>query len=416
MEEDTFVEANIPYREWLRCARNGTSEIQWLISRFDKIAAGDREKAEVYNAQQLYVRWTPSYRSTRTGLRSLDNQQIFYQRGPLISRREVQLNNEVGRPGRNIEQLNPTEGGRALDLARDASTVRYRELYGFTYGDPKRVLRVHLDRGLSLHVVGLPPERRLPLRAYHAAMIYRNSVPVGYFEGLSLCDRMESGFNLYYTFREGETAWIYAQTLNVMRQLTGVTAFSLDPYQIGYENKEGIESGAFWFYRKLGFRSTDAALRRLTVREEKKLSSKTKYRTPARTLRELAQAPMIYELDKQQDGDWDRFHIRNIGLRVQMKMAQAFKGDAELMRVRSVKLIENWLGLDSRVLNTSQQQAFADFAVVLSLVNDLRNWSVEEKRQVTSIIRAKAGVDERRYLREMQQHTRLRRALIGLGS
>jgi hypothetical protein len=39
-----------------------------------------------------------------------------------------------------------------------------------------------------------------------------------------------------------------------MRQLLGVEVFSLDPYQIGHENEEGIESGAFWFYRKLGFR------------------------------------------------------------------------------------------------------------------------------------------------------------------
>ena len=416
MEEDTFVEANIPYREWLRRARNGTAEIRWLISRFDKLLVSEREKAELYNAQQLYVRWTPPYRSTRTGLRSPDNHAIFYQRGPLIRRREVHLDIEVSKPVRNIELLSPTEGSRALDLAREASTVRYRELYGFTHGDPGCVLRVSLDRGLILHVVGLPPERRLPLRAYHAAMIYRNSVPVGYFEGLSLCDRMESGFNLYYTFREGETAWLYAQTLKVMRYLTGVSAFSLDPYQIGYENKEGIESGAFWFYRKLGFRSTDAALRQLTASEEKKLASTGKYRTSARTLRRLAQAPMICGLDEQRHSDWDRFHIRNIGMRVQKKMAEAYKGDAALMRTKSVKFMESRLSFDSSVLNRSQQRVFADFAVVLSLVGDLRNWNDQEKQQVVSIIRAKAGVDERRYLRELQKHDKLRRALIGLGS
>jgi hypothetical protein len=416
MEEDTFVEANIPYQEWLKRARNGAAEIQWLIARFEKLSVGEKEKAELYNAQQLYVRWTPTYRSTRTGLRSPDSQPIFYQRRPLISRREVNLSAEVHRPVQNIELLSPKEGGRALDLARDASTVRYRELYGFTHGDPARVLRVALDRGLSLYIVGLPPERRLPLRAYHAAMIYRNSVPVGYFEGLSLCDRMEGGFNLYYTFREGETAWMYAQALKVMRYLTGVSAFSLDPYQIGYENKEGIESGAFWFYRKLGFRSTNAALIRLTASEEKKLAAKKNYRTSTRTLRQLAQAPMIFELDEGPHGDWDRFQIRTIGLRAQNKMAQDFKGDAVLMKSKAVELIERWLNFDSSVLNKSQQPVFADFAIVLSLVSDLRRWSVQEKQHVISIIKAKAGVDERRYLREMQNHDKLRRALIKLGS
>jgi hypothetical protein len=105
-------------------------------------------------------------------------------------------------------------------------------------------------------VISLPSGKRLPLRAYHSAMIYKNGVPIGYFEGLSFFERMESGFNLYYTFREGETAWLYANILNVMRRLTGASSFSLDPYQIGFENEEGIQSGAFWFYRKLGFRST----------------------------------------------------------------------------------------------------------------------------------------------------------------
>ncbi|HSE26346.1 MAG TPA: hypothetical protein VLB68_32055 [Pyrinomonadaceae bacterium] len=416
MEEDTLVEANIPYREWLKRARKGTAEIQWLIARFENLPIAEKEKAELYNAQQLYVRWTPNYRSTRTGLRAPDSQPIFYQRRPLISRREVQLSDEVRKPVQNLELLSPNEGNRALDLARDASTVRYRELYGFTHGDPACVMRVALDRGLSLHIVGLPSDRRLPLRAYHAAMIYRNSVPVGYFEGLSLCDRMESGFNLYYTFREGETAWIYAQTLKVMRHLTGVSAFSLDPYQIGYENKEGIESGAFWFYRKLGFRSTNATLRRLTTSEEKKLAAKTKYRTSGRTLRQLAQAPMIFELDEHHLGDWDRFQIRNIGLHAQDKMAQAFKGDAVLMKSKAVKLLERWLNLDSSILNKSQQRVFADFAIVLSLISDLQQWKAEEKQQVISIIKAKAGVDERRYLREMQSHDKLRHALIRLGS
>ena len=416
MEEDTLVEANIPYREWLKRARKGTAEIQWLIAHFKKLPINEKERAELYNAQQLYVRWTPTYRATRTGLRSPDSQPIFYQRRPLISRREVQLSDEVRKPVQNIELLSPNEGSQALDLAREASTVRYRELYGFTHGDPSRVMQVVLDRGLSLHIVGLPPERRLPLRAYHAAMIYRNSVPVGYFEGLSLCDRMESGFNLYYTFREGETAWIYAQTLKVMRRLTGVSAFSLDPYQIGYENKEGIESGAFWFYRKLGFRSTNGTLRRLTASEEKKLAAKTQYRTSARTLRQLAQAPMVFELDEQHLGDWDRFQIRNIGLRAQDKMAQSFNGDAVLMKNKAVMLIERWLNFDSSLLNKSQQRVFTDFAIVLSLVSDLRKWSVQEKQHVISIIKAKAGVDERRYLREMQSHEKLRHALIRLGS
>src|SRR6185503_6331507 len=171
-------------------------------------------------------------------------------------------------------KLSEKQGEKALDMARDASTIRYRELYGFTHGDPKHVYHAELGRGVELFLMGLPPEKRLPLRAAHAAMIYKNGVPIGYFESLTLFERMESGFNLYYTFRDGETAWLYARVLNVMHHFTGATAFSLDPYQIGYENEEGIESGAFWFYRKLGFRPTRRDLLALAEKEEQKIATR----------------------------------------------------------------------------------------------------------------------------------------------
>jgi hypothetical protein len=128
---------------------------------------------------------------------------------------------------------------------------------------------------------------------------------------------MEGGFNLYYTFRDGETAWLYARVLNVMHRHTGVTGFSLDPYQIGHENEEGIESGAFWFYRKLGFRPVRKEAMELTLKEEEKLKTRKGYRTPAATLRTLAASPMIFELDEDRRGDWDRFQVRKIGFKAQ---------------------------------------------------------------------------------------------------
>src|SRR5438067_8107023 len=201
-------------------------------------------------------------------------------------------------PSIRVEKLSHSEGERILDLARETSAVRYRELHGFTFGDARRVLKAHLGRGVDIFVIGLPPEYRLPLRAYHAALIFKNGVPIAYFEGLSIFERLESGFNLYYTFREGETAWLFGRILRLMRQLLGVTVFSIDPYQVGHENEEGIESGAFWFYRKLGFRPVRPELMKLTLSEEQKIATKRDYRTSARTLRRLAAGHMLFEFEK----------------------------------------------------------------------------------------------------------------------
>ncbi|PYS67955.1 MAG: hypothetical protein DMF69_21605 [Acidobacteria bacterium] len=331
----------------------------------------------------------------------------------MIQRREVKVKEELMKPAPAGEKLPVSQGQAAIDMARTASTVRYRELYGFTNGDPKSVVRISIGRGVYLFVIPLPPGKRLPLRAYHAAMIYKNGVPIGYFEGLSLFDRMESGFNLYYTFRAGETAWLYARILHVMSHLTGVTAFTLDPYQIGFENEEGIASGAFWFYRKLGFRPTSTAIQELTASEETKIQSRKNYRTSASVLRRLAASPMILEVDESKRGDWDHFQLRNIGFALQRLMVKSFSGDASRMRAHALARIGELPEVGH--LNNKTDR-LADLASALLLINDISNWPDGDLKLLGKIVSAKATADESRYLRLMQQHSRLRAAFINLGT
>jgi hypothetical protein len=417
LEEDAFVEANVPYQTWLGAASGGAArDLPWLIRRFESLPKSELEKAELYDSQKLYVRWVPPYRASRTGMR-LPGARTFYHREPLIQRRDIDFKREVENAPPELVRLSKKEGEAILDMARQASTIRYRELYGFTHGDAERVYRTNLGRGVDIFIMGVPAGRRLPLRAYHAAMIFKNGVPVGYFEGLSLFERMESGFNLYYTFRDGETAWLYARTLNVFRHMLGVTAFAIDPYQVGHENEEGIESGAFWFYRKLGFRPADASIAKLVAAEEEKIAHRPGYRTSARGLRKLAAGPMIFELEAQSNskssGDWDRFQVRKIGLAVQRHMNANFSGDAEKMKIAAMKHLASALGTPQREFD---KPGFMDFAVTLSLVRDLPQWSKREKEALEKIIRAKSGPEESSYLKLMQKHPRLREAIIRLGS
>lgn len=434
LAEDAFVEANVPYANWLRAASGSKRrELPWLLKQFEKLQLPEKEKAELYNAQKLYVAWTPKFRESRTGMRlaisnGANSKRVFYHRERLIQRRDISLKQELENPPPTLKKLSPKQGEAILDMTRAASTVRYRELYGFTHGDPRRVFQTNIGRGVEVFIAGVPPGLRLPLRAYHAAMIFKNGVSVGYFEGISLFERMESGFNLYYTFREGETAWLYARILNIFRHLCGVTAFAIDPYQIGFENEEGIESGAFWFYRKLGFRPTSPEVIKLVLNEEKKLGSQSKYRTSASKLRKLAAGPMIFELDKPQPtssdhsrrgdwaGDWDRFQVRKIGLAVQRQMAAKHGGDAERFRSAAVKELALVLDLNVSDWQDERLAVLSDFSVTLSLVEDLGEWSNSEKQALLKIIRAKAASDESSYLKIMQKHTQLRAAMIRLGS
>jgi hypothetical protein len=309
-KEDSLVEANIPYADWVRAAKKGRrTDLQWMISGLGQIPA------ELYAAAKLAIRWDLGDGPlTRSNIRLPGVRKYFFHDSPLLRRNDVSLSAELTAPPLKIERLNRVHGEQMLNLARETSAMRYRELHGFTYGDPAHVIRAELGRGVEVFVSGVPPQHRLPLRAYHAGMFFKNGVPIGYIECLTLFERMEVGFNLYYTFREGETAWLYARLLRLFRQLLGVSCFSVDPYQIGLHNDEAIESGAFWFYRKLGFRPVNAKVARLLEAEEHKLRSKPDYRTPARTLRRLAQGPMIYEMPGVRRGEWDNFEVRRVAM------------------------------------------------------------------------------------------------------
>jgi len=418
-EEDAYVDAKVPFHEWLRAARRrGEGELQWLIRQFESLGVTERERAVLFDPLRLWVRWElDDSASARTHARRRPR-EIFYHREPLITRRDVQLARELEAPPLPVEKLSRPAAGRVLDAGRDAMAVRFRELHGFTHADPRTVVRADAGRGLEIFLWGVPAPRRLPLLAYHAGVFYKNGVPAGYHEGLSLFERTEIGLNLFYTFRDGESAWTYARLMRLYRQLLGVTVFSVEPYQLGGSgNEEGVESGAFWFYRKLGFRPVRGDLARLVEREEQRIAAREGYRTSASTLRRLAAGHVIYEAPSaSRPGEWDRFHVRNIGLAVTRRAAREFNGDANELRAASVAEVTRALGAAREKFDEETARAFSNFALVLALVPGLERWPREDRRDLVKIIRAKAGRDETTYLRLLRRHARLRRAIIALGT
>src|SRR5262249_51951215 len=197
---------------------------------------------------------------------------------------------------------------------------------------------------------GVVPGRRLPLRAAYGGFVVKNAVPIGYIEGLAFFERLEIGFNMYYTFREGESAWIYGQVLKLPRAALGRASFSVAPYQLGFENDEAIDSGAFWFYRKLGFRPTDRDVAAAVAREERRIAERPGYRSSPPTLRRLVLHNLLYEAPGTASKDWDRFHVRRIGLAVNRRMRDRFRGGAGRLRAEAGERGGRALGLRAQRL------------------------------------------------------------------
>jgi hypothetical protein len=417
LEDDAYVEADTPWRHWLETAAGKKdSDPAWLIQRFADLPLPEKQKAELYESLRVPLRWyLGNSRLTRTRnwkpVRS-----VFYHKGPLIDRSEVSLAEELAKRPPQLIKLSRRQGEAVIDTIREVMLVRYRELYGTTLGDPSSVVRANLGRGITIYLWNLPPERRLPLRAYVAGLTLKNGVPINYIEAIGLCEWMEVGFNTFYSFRGGEAGWIYAQALRCLCHLMGTTCISVYPYQLGQDNDEAIESGAFWFYRKLGFRSSRPELQRLVEREQQEIAAHRHYRTPARILKRLAAGHVFYELPGSEVGAWDTFSTRNIGLRVNRHMARHFNGDSMRIRQESVRAIARILGVTPSSWTHLEQASFDNLAVVLALVPDLSVWTDAHKQAVVQIIRGKSKPDEMLYLHLTQRHDRLREALLKLGS
>jgi len=223
-----------------------------------------------YESLRVPLRWTLGNSVISRTRNWRPGRSIFYHDQPLIRRSQVSLASELASRPPKLTRLSRQQGEEIMDLIREVMLVRYRELYGTTLGDPQSVVRADLGRheagcGVSIYLWNLPPERRLPLRAYTAGLTLKNGVPVNYIEAIGICEWIEVGFNTFYTFRGGETGWIYSQVLRCLCHWMGATCVSVYPYQLGKDNEEAIDSGAFWFYRKLGFRPGRADLQRLAA-------------------------------------------------------------------------------------------------------------------------------------------------------
>jgi len=417
LEEEALADANVPYLDWLSAAAGARrSDPRWLIARYQRKALPRDVRADLFEAMGVPISWDLGRsRASRTRMRR-PGPRTFFHDAPLLARRDVSLDEVVGGPPMPIRRLSRAAGEAFVAMVQDATAARYREFYTFTHADPSSVLAARPGRGVELFLVGVVADRRLPLRAAYGGFVVKNAVPIGYIEGLAFFERLEIGFNMYYTFREGESAWIYAQVLKMHRDALGVTSFSIDPYQLGFENHEAIDSGAFWFYRKLGFRPTDRDVAAGVAREERRIAETAGYRSSPATLRRLVTHNLLYEAPGTSSRDWDGFHVRRIGLAVNRRMRRDLDGDAARLRATAERRVGRALGLRPDELSPAQARAYRAMAPALDAIPDLARWPREDRAALAQIVRAKAGREERRYLRLMQKHPRLRAAWVRLGS
>jgi hypothetical protein len=410
-ENDTLDDPDQSTEDWVKLAKaEGQSDFVWFVMRLQKNPLPSAVRRHLYEQLELPLRWRLEDAEVSRSRARLPVSKIVYQQGP-ISKPEGDLRSEVSKPLPPLKHLPESQAKAIIDHLRAALFVRHRELYPEDHANPAEVFLADLGRGIQVTIIGTEPAFRLPLEADYAALIVKNGLPIGYGVGAVLFDRVEIAINIFDTFRGGEAAYIFAQYLRLFHHHFGATTFLLRRYQVGHENEEGIEAGAYWFYYKLGFRSFDAKAARLAQDEFAKIQMNRDYRTSRSTLRRLALSDMYLCMESSAEPHQE-LSLSKLGLAITKHIAEHHHGDhiaatrAMTRKLAALLNVPQWTNWPP-----DEQESFRRLALPFGLIPDLERWSKSEKKALAEIMQAKGKPREINYARGLIAHRRLFEAL-----
>jgi hypothetical protein len=338
-----------------------------------------------------------------------DRLRVHFRHEALRSPRP-QLALEARRQPLRVIRLNGTDAEAVIELARTSMATRERDLAAFQFANRKDAFLIEDRRGLGFAMVGMRPERRAILPAIYGGLTLQNGVPIGYVQVDILGRHAELSFNTFETFRGGDASHVFARLVAAVRHVFHCDSFSIEPYQLGTDNEEGIESGAWWFYNRFGFRPRDVNARGIAARELGRVTRNRRYRSSPRTLRVLAKTHLYYSLLPTRRAALPRIP------------ALLGAGAAELRRFRdagaedrraaaTAAALRQLRGAKSYRVRPPMKQMLDQWApLVLALLRKGR-WPPVERRQLLRLIESKAGASEREFLKRLLRHRRLRRLL-----
>ncbi|MBL0341530.1 MAG: hypothetical protein IPP71_11655 [Bacteroidetes bacterium] len=252
------------------------------------------------------------------------------------------------------------------------------------------MFKAELERGLDVYLFMMDKDHRLPIENYTGFVAYRNGVPLGYGGGWIFIDRCEIGVNIFETFRGGENNLIFINIMRVYNMVFGVSKFVVPPYQFGEDNEEGLQSGAFWFYYKLGYRSCDASIKKIADKEWLKINSKKGYRTPITVLKKFTESPVELILKKS----LFHFEPKQLSIAITRFVAKKFEGNHEMAIAWSLRILRNFNGAEGfQKWPTAEKNTFKYLSILVAACAQQTVFTNEEQESIVTVLRKK-GSDE----------------------
>lgn len=411
-------EVALPVRDWIRrMKRPDETDAVYLIRRVEALGAEPRLREIIFEDLGVMFKLAAGADTPARTHARVDRGPVHYVTRPLDSARP-DLRVALRERPRKVTVVPRDQAQALIDLAREAMVSRARDLDNFAYGDPDDVRIIDMGDGLEFVAVGMVPERRLQLESVYGFLTLKNGVPIGYVLNSALYNSAEVAYNVFDTYRGGEAARVYGKMLAMLRHLFRATDFTIYPYQLGGDgNDEGLKSGAWWFYQKLGFRPRDAGARKLMETELATMRQASGHRSSVGTLKQLAAHNLYYHSGTSREDVIGIVPLANVGLAVTDMLARRFGSDRDQAdRVLDAE-VARLLGVGSRRgWSDGERLGFARWASVVAAIPGVADWPLADRRALAEVMRAKGGRHESDFVLKFDRHRRIRRALASLAN
>jgi len=407
--DDIYLEL----RAWFAAARprSMATDLEFLLALFTRAELDDGARDLIFEKCEVPIRYRLAEAGTARCEISWPVDRVHYQRKD-IERERQPLPAQIRRPITDAGRVPRVTGEAIIDLATRSLSARNLEIRTLTYANPKDVTLCSCGRGLQVALMGVVPAYRDALECHYCVLVVKNGVPIAYGPATVWLGCCEIGLNLFPEFRGGEIRFIYPQFMRAIHHVLGARYFFLTAYGMGEDNPAAIRTGAFWFYRKMGFVASNPKVEALAREEEVKMRANRTYRSSVAVLRRLSHTEAHLDLS---GGKCRKLDLAAIGLRQSQFLAEEFGVDRPHAEARCIQRAAGILGEnDIGKASSPRRRGWSLLAPILGMIPELTTWSAVDKKRLLRIVRAKGSPSEAGVDRLVCGHPRFREALFAL--
>ncbi|MCG9880428.1 MAG: hypothetical protein MH472_07510 [Bacteroidia bacterium] len=302
-EQETLMGEHVYFADWKKkyvgSSKDRGDLLRYIVTASLQVSGSISQRENKFAQLQLYTSFLLQESLLGISLGRSVYANIFYHPNGLSKKIRLEDVLKLGKP--KERKLSLPDKEYLVRLARGTMASLLRETDTYTYAQTKETELFTMGDGIQIALYYMIPEQKFTWQSYIGFLVFKNAVPMAYGGCWLLNKQAAFGVNVLPPFRGGESTKILAQLFRLYHFRFDVNQFTVDPYQIGKGNSEAIESGAFWFYYKLGFKPCNPTLAELAEKEFIKLSANKNYRTKSEILQKLVSDDIVWHIGLNQE-------------------------------------------------------------------------------------------------------------------